>query len=194
MVNARFGRRAVLSTTATALAAGIAGCGAPAGDGGNDGDGGGDGDDGGDSGDTTTTEETTATTTEDGGDGGVPSAIAEYLNSDPAAGNFDGNIADKTGSEKVSVKVGAQGNGDHLAFSPAALRVSTGTTISWKWTGEGGLHNVVSTDASDFDFKSGDPKESGDPFEQSFDETGVGLYYCDPHRSVGMKGAFEVVE
>jgi halocyanin-like protein len=201
MADTRSDRRKVLSTTALALAAGIAGCQGPSandGDGGNGGDGGEGGN--GNATETTTTEaETTATTAEGGdgnasdGGGGVPAAITEYLDADPAAGNFDGNIVDKTDADTAVVTVGAEGNGGNFAFAPPAVRVST-TTISWQWTGKGGLHNVVSTDASDFDFKSGDTKESGDPFEESFDKAGIGLYYCDPHRSLGMEGAFEVVE
>ncbi|MFC7175591.1 plastocyanin/azurin family copper-binding protein [Halosegnis marinus] len=53
---------------------------------------------------------------------------------------------------------------------------------------------MASDGDSDFDFDSGDPKQTGDPFEQSFDDTGVGLYVCEPHRSLGMKGGIVVVE
>ena len=65
-----------------------------------------------------------------------------------------------------------------------------------------GAHNVASTteadpetgDAqSDFDFYSGDSQESG-TFEETFDEAGVGLYLCEPHGTVGMKGGFVVEE
>lgn len=133
-----------------------------------------------------------------GGDGGgdsgnsdVPSRIDDYLS---PAGNYDGTIVDNTGQDEVVVDVGAAGNGGNRAFAPPAVRISTGTTVSFEWTGQGGLHNVVSTDDSDFDFNSGDPKISGDPFEQSFDNTGIGLYYCGPHESAGMLGGIEVVE
>jgi acyl-CoA synthetase (AMP-forming)/AMP-acid ligase II len=46
---------------------------------------------------------------------------------------------------------------------------------------------------SDFDFYSGEPQDSG-TFEQTFDEAGVGLYLCEPHATVGMKGGFVVGE
>lgn len=170
-------RRHVLATTGTALAAGLAGCSGGSGD-----SDGGDGD-GGDGGDSTPAGQSRA---------------VEYLEADPAANGFDGSVMQSTGQDEVAIDVGAGENG--LAFSPAAIIVSTGTTISFEWTGEGGLHNVVSTESdtydgdfsSDFDFDSGDPKESGDPFEQSFDNTGVALYHCEPHATVGMKGAIIV--
>lgn len=113
-----------------------------------------------------------------GGSGDVPSEVSDYIS---GANNYDG-VADKTGSDSVTVKVGA-GNG--LAFGPAAVRVSTGTTVTWEWTGNGGSHNVVAKDGS---FDSGDYKSSG-TFEHTFDEAGNYLYYCEPHRASGMKGA-----
>ncbi|MFB6117701.1 halocyanin domain-containing protein [Halosegnis sp.] len=117
----------------------------------------------------------------------------DYLTTDNETGNFDGTFGDETGADEVVVKVGAEGNGGNFAYAPPAVTISTGTTVSWQWTGKGNDHNVVSTEASDFDVDSGDPKESGDPFEQSFDDTGVLLYYCEPHRTLGMKGAIVVV-
>lgn len=71
--------------------------------------------------------------------------------------------------------------------------VPTGTTGIWQWTGKGGNHNVVSAEKSDFEFRSGDPTSSG-KFETSFDTPGIALYYCQPHRDAGMKGAIVVVE
>lgn len=120
--------------------------------------------------------------------------VADYLNAPPSADNFGGSVVDRTGRDEVVVDVGAGGNGGSFAFDPPAMKISVNTTISWQWTGEGGPHNVVSHADSDFDFDSGDAKESGDPFEQSFDDIGVGLYLCEPHKGVGMKGGFVVVE
>ncbi len=120
--------------------------------------------------------------------------VAEYLDASVAEDTFDGTFADATGEDEVVVDVGADGNGAAYAFAPVAVRISAGTTVSWQWTGQGGVHNVASDGDSDFDFDSGDPKQTGDPFEQSFDDTGVGLYVCEPHRSLGMKGGIVVVE
>ena len=188
-------RRFLAGVGATALSVGLAGC-----SGGN-----GDGNGGGDGGSTDSPEPTdeptdaptdSPTQTSGGGGGGADvsdeqqSRVDEFVDSD----NYDGTIVDMTGQDEVVVEVGAPGNGGAFAFDPPAVAVSSGTTVSWQWTGEGGQHNVVSTEDSDFDFDSGDPKESGDPFEQSFDNTGVGLYVCEPHASLNMVGAVVVLE
>lgn len=166
--DARSRREFLLTTGVTTLGVGLAGCT------------GGDGDDG------------------DGGGGRdyteSEQRVVDYLRADPSEDTFDGEFADETGSDAVSVAVGAEGNQANYAFAPPALKVSSGTTVSWEWTGKGGRHNVVSVPDSDVDFDSGDPKASGEPFELSFDEAGVGLYECEPHAGVGMKGGLVVVE
>lgn len=130
-----------------------------------------------------------------GGGGGDVVGDADKQRVDDYLSDTDnyGNIRDRTGASQVTIDVGAEGNGGNFAFGPAAIAVTTGTAISWEWTGEGGQHNVVATDSSDLDFRSGDPQDN-DTFEQTFETTGVGLYFCDPHRGLGMKGAVVVVE
>ncbi|MFD1586359.1 halocyanin domain-containing protein [Halorientalis brevis] len=114
------------------------------------------------------------------------SEIDEYLSD---ADNYD-EIVDETGSGTVTVQTGAQGNGGAFAFEPAAVQVDPGTTIQWEWTGEGGGHNVVDEEGA---FDSGTPvAEAGVNFEHTFEEEGVFLYYCAPHKSLGMKGAVVV--
>jgi halocyanin-like protein len=169
-------------------------------------------------GDTSTTDAptSTATTTEAGtptatdtpmateaGNGGTetgtPTPTAASAGSDGATGiddyladttNYDGTVADRTGQEEVTVRVGAEGNGGGFAFGPPAVRVDPGTTLVWEWTGSGGLHNVV---AENGDFDSGSPV-SGDAetFSHAVSGTGTWLYYCNPHRALGMKGAVVV--
>ena len=150
-------RRTVLrGAGAVAVSGVLAGCGGGSDDGG---DGGGDG----------------------GGGGGVPSEVSDYLS---GANNFDGSVADETGSGNVEVKVGA-GNG--LAFGPAAVRIDVGTDINWSWTGQGGSHNVV---AEDGEFDSGGlVGGSGNNYQHTFEEAGTYLYYCEPHKGSGMKAA-----
>jgi hypothetical protein len=46
-------------------------------------------------------------------------------------GNFE-SVADGTGNDRVTVAVGAQGNGGVSAFDPAAVRVPTGTAVVWE--------------------------------------------------------------
>ena len=102
------------------------------------------------------------------------------------ANNFDGQTADFTGQDSVTVEVGAGSTG--LAFGPAAINVDTGTTVTWEWTGEGGAHNVV---AEDDTFDSGSTMNSG-TYEYTFDSEGVFQYYCTPHKGAGMRGVVAV--
>ena len=125
------------------------------------------------------------------GDGGgdVPQAVQDHLSD---ASNYDGSIADMTGESAVTIDVGA--GSDNLAFDPAAVRVSAGTTVTWEWTGEGGQHNVASVEGSHSEFESEMADEERHTFEQPFEGAGTQLYVCTPHQAQGMKGAVEVVE
>jgi len=74
-------------------------------------------------------------------------------------------------------------------FTPAAVTISPGTTVSW--TNAGGFHSVVADDGS---FTSGDPAASF-TFVRRFDTPGVYRYYCAVHgapNGVGMSGIITV--
>jgi halocyanin-like protein len=167
-------RREFLRASATVTVAGLAGCG-------------GDGDTNGDSGDAITGDD-------------YPT-IDEWLTETDigdATGNYDGTFVDATGSDTVTVDVGADGNSGNFAFAPSALVVSTDTEIQWSWTGEGNLHNVKAVPdeqlgESDYSFSSGDAVSgSGVKYTQTMDEAGIALYHCQPHLSLGMKGGIAV--
>lgn len=168
-------RRRLLSTTTVAAAGVLAGCGGGGGD-----ESGGGGDENGDT--TTPTEEETAAETEDG----AQAAVSEYLAS---TSNYDGEILDETGNETVTVEVGSSANGGNFGFAPAAIRVDSGTTVRWVWTGEGGQHNVVDEDGA---YESELVADEGHEFEHTFEESGTSLYFCEPHKTLGMKGAVVV--
>lgn len=102
--------------------------------------------------------------------------------------NYEG-VVDATGQTDVSVTVGSQGNGGAFGFSPAAVRVDPGTTITWTWTGEGGVHDVTDRDG---EFASDLVGDKGTTFEHTFDTEGVFYYVCSPHEAMGMKGAVVV--
>lgn len=121
-----------------------------------------------------------------GGSGDLPSGVSDYLN---GANNFDGSASDETGSDSVTVMVGAGEN--NLAFDPAAIRVSTGTEVTWEWTGKGASHNVV---AENGDFESELVNTEGHTFPHTFESTGNFNYYCNPHKASGMKGSVIVEE
>ncbi|NHN40656.1 halocyanin domain-containing protein [Halorubellus sp. JP-L1] len=205
-------RRTVLRTLGASAAAGtigLAGCSGPS-------DGNGEGNDGGaengdgagdatetDAGDTETDGDGDETGTDGNGGDGVAGSeypdLDEWLTTESvgaAAPNYDGSVVDERDADALEIAVGAGENG--LAFDPPAVVVSTGTTVTWEWTGEGGAHNVEAEpgeqiDASDYEFSSGDPVESdSETFEQTMDSAGVALYHCEPHLSVGMKGGVAV--
>ena len=103
-------------------------------------------------------------------------------------GNYDG-VVDETGSDEVTAAVGAEGNGGPYAFDPAAVRVSSGTTVVWEWTGQGSQHNVAAEGGG---FESEYAAEAGFTFEHTFPESGTYTYVCTPHRTLGMKGVVVV--
>ncbi|MFB6107415.1 MAG: halocyanin domain-containing protein [Haloplanus sp.] len=104
-------------------------------------------------------------------------------------GNYS-EVADATGQDSVKISVGAEGNGGSFAFDPPAVQVDPGTKVTWEWTGQGGSHNVTAESGGDFESElSG---ESGHTFSQTFDSEGVVKYFCQPHRSLGMKGVVVV--
>lgn len=102
-------------------------------------------------------------------------------------GNYD-SVEDMTGKTPITVEVGAKGNSGANAFAPAAIQISPGTTVTWEWVN--GYHNVV---AKNGQFSSGDA-EQNTTFKHTFETPGTVLYYCKPHRSMGMKGAVVVKE
>jgi halocyanin-like protein len=116
--------------------------------------------------------------------GNEPSSVDDWLSETK---NYDGTTKDRTGTKSVMVEVGPKGN--EYVFAPAAIKISPGTTVTWKWIGDG-THNVV---ASDEQFNSGSP-ESGATFEHTFETSGTFYYYCAPHKSMGMKGAVIVAD
>lgn len=165
-------RRGFLLAGTTAVTALTAGC-----------MGGGGGGDGGD-GDDTPDRETVSVDSE------TASRIDDYLSS---TSNYDGSVFDYTGESDVTVDVGASGNNGNYAFGPAALAVSTGTTVTWEWTGRGQQHNVVEEEGG-YGYESERAVEGGFTFEYTFEEPGLSLYVCTPHSGLGMNGAVVVQE
>jgi len=98
--------------------------------------------------------------------------------------NF-GRVADRRGEEEVEVRVGARGNGGAFAFDPPAVRVDPGTTVVWRWTGEGGRHDVVDSDGA---FESPAASAEGTTYAVQFDGHGLSTYECVPHADRGMRG------
>ena len=115
---------------------------------------------------------------------GNPESVDGWLSD---TGTYDG-VVDMTDENSVTVEVGAQGNNGANAFAPAAIGITSGTTVTWEWIN--GYHNVVTTGGQ---FDSGEPEQNV-TFKYTFDTVGTVYYYCEPHRSMGMKGAVIVSE
>jgi halocyanin-like protein len=122
-----------------------------------------------------------------------PAATADRYLSENEANLYAGEFVDFTGEQRVTIEVG--GGDAALAFDPPAIRVDSGTEIVWEWTGEGGAHNIVSAAESASEFRSGGVVQSSDKtYTRTLSSSGVHLYYCAPHRAVGMHGAIVVEE
>ena len=156
---------------------------------------------------TGTTTDTPDQGGEDDGSGGAVSTGTPTGTPEPMSGgaefdfggwlgdtsNYDGTTVDERGAGSVTIEVGASANGGAFGFAPPAVWIDPGTEVTWEWTGNGGTHNVVAQSGAEF--RSGDPTDdSSATFSQTFDDTGVVTYYCNPHRGMGMKGAIVVGE
>lgn len=98
------------------------------------------------------------------------------------------NLVDRRTVSEVVVDVGA---GDGLQYAPAAIRIAPGTTVRWRWTGQGGLHDVS---FKNVDLKARLRGEEGAEFTSTFDEPGEYRYECTPHAGIGMRGVVVVSE
>jgi halocyanin-like protein len=138
--------------------------------------------------------ETTATTTASEGS-------SSYLQ--PAPRTVDQWLLDQNplynGNMVVGVPfvgVGASENG--TAFDPAAIKVSTGTEVTWEWSSGAKAHTVESiaqagTEQPTFD--SGEPVEGNNhTFRYTFEEAGIYRYVCGVHRQQTGRGAVVVVD
>lgn len=70
-------------------------------------------------------------------------------------------------------------------FSPKAITIAPGTTVTWTWSGAASLHNVTFTDGT----TSGD-KGAGSTYTRTFATAGTFTYLCTLH--AGMTGSVVV--
>lgn len=143
---------------------------------------------------------TTATTAVAGclGPGRVDPVVdlTTYLDVEPdyrgwftGVSNYERTV-DARGQSAVEIEVGARANGGRYGFGPAAVAISPGTTVTWRWTGKGGMHNVhAESDA----FDSGYSDRAGHTYSFTFEGPRTYRYQCDPHATMGMRGAVVVV-
>ena len=105
---------------------------------------------------------------------------------------YDGNMV--VGIPYVGVGAGEADTG----FDPAAVKISTGTEITWEWASADKPHNVVQiaqTGTEEAAFDSGEPQQGNNiTFRYTFEEAGIYRYVCTPHRQQTGRGAIVVVD
>lgn len=112
--------------------------------------------------------------------------IDDWLRSTP---NFTGEITDKTNAETATVAVGNDDARSEFVFEPPVLKIITGTTVKWDWEIDG-PHTVS---FKDHDIGTDEVvSETGVNFSHTFDSEGEYLYRCEPHETLGMRGAIIV--
>ena len=111
--------------------------------------------------------------------------------------------------DSVTVRVGGTGRYDTNAeawdtapvYDTPAVRVTPGTTVTWRWVPGAGEHSIVAEDGS---FRSDlvaveaaenrDEQEDEHAFSHTFEDPGTYRYACERHRDQGMRGAVVVAE
>ena len=76
--------------------------------------------------------------------------------------------------------------GPALAFTPAVLNVSPGTTVTWEWAGT--LPHNVAPDVGTTPTRSGDVTTAPNSFDFTFNTPGTYRYFCEQHGSAGGGG------
>ena len=102
--------------------------------------------------------------------------------------NYEG-VVDRREKSGVTIDVGAAGNGGSFAFSPAAVRVSPGTRVVWRWLDAPGSYDVVARDGA---FRSEFVSDPGHEFAQTFGTERVVKYGCEAYAAIGMRGVVVV--
>jgi halocyanin-like protein len=128
---------------------------------------------------------------DDGNDGNEDGEETDFDGWFDDVDSFDG-VVDETGSDAVTVTVGAEGNGGSFSFDPTAVEIDTGTTVTFEWASN--THNVAVEDQPDGAGWEGHEtiEDDGFSFEHTFETAGTYTYFCEPHETMGMKGAIVV--
>ncbi|MDG1500865.1 MAG: FG-GAP-like repeat-containing protein [Planctomycetota bacterium] len=81
-------------------------------------------------------------------------------------------------------------NAQNLLFTPAALTIAAGTTVTWT-NNDGSAFHTVTSSTPDYDFDSG-LFGPGQTFSHTFVRPGTYDYICTPHVGFGMVGTVTV--
>jgi halocyanin-like protein len=122
----------------------------------------------------------------DTGSGGIDESLFDdYLGDIP---EYEGPV-DRRNEDEVTIQVGAMEGADYLRFDPMGVVVTSGTTILWEWTGNGGEHYVVSR--RDTTNRSERTAEEGYTWEVNYNRTGTTRYVCATHEDQQMLAAID---
>lgn len=105
------------------------------------------------------------------------------------SGNQSGGGGGQTANKTVTV-----GPGGELTFDPETVKVTPGSTVTWKWDSDN--HNIVVQSQPDGANWEGHEsiENAGFTYQHTFNTKGTYEYFCQPHKSAGMTGTVEVVE
>jgi plastocyanin len=110
-------------------------------------------------------------------------ALAAVLLASPASGGR--GKPQGTASKRTSVSVKDD------FFSPKTKRVSSGTTVTWRWRGSD-PHNVRFRKVPSGASKRGSHTQESGRFSRTFSTRGRYRYVCTIHEDVGMTGTVRV--
>lgn len=114
----------------------------------------------------------------------------------PGAANVDSSddIQDRTGESETMIRNGERVEG-RFVYEPAIIRVDPDTTVTWQWVSS--PHTVtpladLGATVTDWEGTGEMTYSKGYSHSDTFETTGVALYYCVPHLSQGQTGAIIV--
>lgn len=115
----------------------------------------------------------------------APAAVDRFLDS---VNTYNGNMVVGISS------VGVGASGAQVGFDPAAIKVATGTTVTWEWVSGGERHSVTSVDSVSERraFSSGPKIGAGTTYRHTFERPGIYRYICGIHRTAGARGVVVV--
>jgi plastocyanin len=81
-------------------------------------------------------------------------------------------------------------------FSPSAVTVVSGTSVTWQWAEDAVNHNVAPDVSGGSPIRNGDPVDGPLTYAFTFDQPGTYRYHCEAHGAaggIGMSGTVTVV-
>lgn len=139
-----------------------------------------------------------------GGFAGCSRAVARELPSKETLGSPEDPLTSLDAYLYAPDNGGEAGGEDApYMFRPMVAFVEPGTTVSWTHAGnENVLHSVTAFAGHSTDpvlvpegaegYNSGPFSAKKDPYEHAFEQPGVHMFYCMPHKDFGMAGAVVV--